>query len=151
MNLDLLSFEAFGSTLRINTYLVLLLGGGLAGLWIALRRLRESGLLCRGSAGALVLGGVLGIAGARAAAALGGELAGFSLYGGALTFVFALAVLCRSARLPVREILDATLPCVLLGLAFCRLGCLLAGCCFGVPGEAGWSYPMGSLAPIPVG
>jgi phosphatidylglycerol---prolipoprotein diacylglyceryl transferase len=47
-----------------------------------------------------------------------------------LAIVWVLAHLIRR-RLPVRRLLDIMAVCVMIGLAFGRVGCLLNGCCYG--------------------
>jgi prolipoprotein diacylglyceryltransferase len=146
MNAGVLDLDLCGVSVNMSAYALCLLGGGLAGFWIAARRLSEVGLFSGATLGILLLAGMAGVAGARIAACSGGESQGFSLYGGVLGFLSAISILGRAARFPVLRLLDGTLPCVLLGLSFCRIGCLLAGCCFGIPAERGWRYPTGSPA-----
>jgi phosphatidylglycerol:prolipoprotein diacylglycerol transferase len=54
----------------------------------------------------------------------------------------------RWKRIPVLPVLDTLLPVVLTGLAIQRLGCFLAGCCFGRPTGLPWGvhFPPGSPA-----
>jgi len=56
--------------------------------------------------------------------------------------------LSRLTRLPVLRFTDAVAPGIALGLALGRLGCLLGGCDFGAPTDAGLGlrFPAGSPA-----
>jgi phosphatidylglycerol:prolipoprotein diacylglycerol transferase len=61
----------------------------------------------------------------------------------------ALAALAlRLAGQPVLRYLDAGVPAAFVGYAVARVGCLLAGCCFGTPTTLPWGihYPQGSPA-----
>ena len=58
---------------------------------------------------------------------------GFVVYGGILGGIFGIWLYCRLHRLPVRQIFDLLIPSLSLGQGFGRLGCLLAGCCWGRP------------------
>ena len=56
---------------------------------------------------------------------------GLTFYGG---FIFATIVLISYAkwkRIPLRLGMDIVAPCLMIGLAFGRVGCLLNGCCWG--------------------
>jgi phosphatidylglycerol:prolipoprotein diacylglycerol transferase len=105
--------------------------------------------LC-GIAGALVLGRLWIVlfdehAGGWASALdlLEGEK---SVIGEALGAGLASALWLRLARQPVLPYLDAAIPAGLAGYALGRMGCLLAGCCFGTPTDLPWGihYPPGS-------
>jgi phosphatidylglycerol:prolipoprotein diacylglycerol transferase len=62
-----------------------------------------------------------------------GGLAGLMFYGGFLGGIIAGVVFVLTNRLPVRRLMDAVAPAVVLGEGFTRIGCFLNGCCFGVP------------------
>jgi phosphatidylglycerol---prolipoprotein diacylglyceryl transferase len=57
----------------------------------------------------------------------GGMVAYGSLIGGLLGMV----TFVRIRRLPILPLCDLLAPCMLVGLAFGRIGCLLNGCCYG--------------------
>lgn len=57
--------------------------------------------------------------------------AGGVFYGGLLGAVLATAILLRRRRISFWAFVDAAAPSVALGQAFGRVGCLLAGCCWG--------------------
>ena len=56
---------------------------------------------------------------------------GLVFYGGFLGALLAGFVYCRLQKLNYWEIGDLLMPSVMLGLVFGRIGCTLAGCCFG--------------------
>ena len=72
----------------------------------------------------------------------GGLVVYGSLIGGLLGFL----AFVRKHRLPVLAVADLMAPCLLLGLALGRVGCLMNGCCFGGPCDLPWAvtFPMGS-------
>jgi phosphatidylglycerol:prolipoprotein diacylglycerol transferase len=73
----------------------------------------------------------------------GGLVVYGSLIGGAIAMVWHV----RRQGLPFLPIADLVAPCLVLGLAFGRIGCLLNGCCFGGPCDYAWaiSFPQESL------
>jgi len=77
-----------------------------------------------------------------------GGLAGLMFYGGFLGGIVAGVVFVRINRLPVRKLMDAVAPAIMLGEGFTRIGCFLNGCCFGVPthGACGIVFPHHSPA-----
>lgn len=80
--------------------------------------------------------------------ALGSE--GFVVYGGIVCGLLAAWLYCRKRSLPFLRLSDCFLPGVALGQGFGRIGCFLAGCCFGKPTESflGVTFPAGSMAPV---
>jgi phosphatidylglycerol:prolipoprotein diacylglycerol transferase len=73
---------------------------------------------------------------------------GLTYYGGFGAASAAAFYLLRTDRFPFWKAADMAGMVVPIGLGFGRLGCLLAGCCFGTPTDAGWglSFPPGSPA-----
>ncbi len=64
---------------------------------------------------------------------------GFVVYGGIVIGLFCLFVYCRWIRkIPFLRYIDLVFPSVALGQAFGRVGCFLAGCCYGKPTDAWW-------------
>lgn len=63
---------------------------------------------------------------------------GMSVQGFVLASIGTLAVGSMATRLPVREVLDVTVPGLLFGMAIGRLGCWLGGCCAGRPTASRW-------------
>ena len=56
---------------------------------------------------------------------------GFVVYGGILGGILAAYLYCRIRRLAFLKYFDALIPSVALAQGFGRIGCLLAGCCYG--------------------
>jgi phosphatidylglycerol:prolipoprotein diacylglycerol transferase len=73
---------------------------------------------------------------------------GLAYYGGFITASGAAYYLLRQDRFPFWKAADMAGLVVPIGLGFGRLGCLLAGCCFGKPSTGPWalSFPGGSPA-----
>ncbi len=64
---------------------------------------------------------------------------GFVVYGGIVIGLFCVFVYCRWIRkIPFLRYIDLVFPSVALGQAFGRVGCFLAGCCYGKPTDAWW-------------
>ncbi len=71
---------------------------------------------------------------------------GLVFYGGLLGAAAAVALFVRRRRWPFGTVADALAPGLALGHAVGRLGCFLAGCCYGRPWSAGLRFPRGSVA-----
>ncbi len=83
-------------------------------------------------------------------AALGSE--GFVVYGGILAGLAAAAIWAKRRGEPLTLWSDLVLPGVALAQAFGRVGCFLAGCCYGAPTGTSFGvvFPAGGLAPAGV-
>ena len=79
---------------------------------------------------------------------LGTDLIGFSLYGGLILAVVVGAAGCRLLSLDLPRMADAAMPGLGVGIALMRVGCFLAGCCFGRETDLPWgvTFPPGSNA-----
>ncbi len=78
---------------------------------------------------------------------------GFVVYGGLVIGLFAVFVYCRWIRkISFLRYVDLYFPSVALGQAFGRLGCFMAGCCYGKETTAWWGvvFPENSYAPAGV-
>lgn len=64
---------------------------------------------------------------------------GFSLWGGAMGGLAAVSVVARKLGASRLVVFDLFAPSMLLGVAIGRIGCLLAGCCFGLPTSMPWA------------
>ncbi len=73
---------------------------------------------------------------------------GMAWYGAPLTATLVAWIYTRRKKLDFLEFADIGVPAIALGHAVSRLGCLMAGCCFGAPTEMGWGlrFPSGSQA-----
>lgn len=64
------------------------------------------------------------------------------LIGGAGTFVIvALAAKKREVKRSFFVVAEIAAPCVCLAHALGRIGCTLAGCCYGIESDNGWFFP----------
>ena len=81
---------------------------------------------------------------------LGSE--GFVVYGGILFGTMACYVYCRRKGQSFLQWADILLPGVALAQSLGRIGCFLAGCCYGRPTDSwlGVVFPAGSMAPAGV-
>ena len=59
--------------------------------------------------------------------------AGFTFYPGMIAAIGLYALLLRLLRLPVAEMMDRLVPAFPLFHAIARVGCCVAGCCYGIP------------------
>lgn len=73
---------------------------------------------------------------------------GLVAYGGFLGGLFGSIAFCRVTRMPLLVWADCAVPSLCMGLAITRVGCLLAGCDFGIPWDGPWAvrFPQGSPA-----
>ncbi|HOO28302.1 MAG TPA: prolipoprotein diacylglyceryl transferase, partial [Lachnospiraceae bacterium] len=78
---------------------------------------------------------------------LGSE--GFVVYGGIIGGTLAMYLYCRIRKLKFLSYFDIVTPSVALNQAFGRIGCFLAGCCYGKETHSvfGVIFPSGCLAP----
>jgi len=64
---------------------------------------------------------------------------GLVFYGGLIGTLVAFAVILVRRKLPPLKMLDILAPLVPFGIIFGRMGCLMAGCCYGKPLDAAWA------------
>lgn len=57
---------------------------------------------------------------------------GFVVYGGILAGILGALIYCRYKKLPFLNYLDTAVPSIALAQGFGRIGCFLAGCCYGM-------------------
>jgi len=81
--------------------------------------------------------------------ALHGAGTGLSSMGGIAAAVAVAMIGARVAGRRLAEILDWTAPAGLLALAVGRIGCFLAGCCFGRPTTVPWAMVFPDLGSLP--
>lgn len=74
---------------------------------------------------------------------------GYVVYGGIIGGIFGGYLFCRNKQIPFLKMLDLAIPSMALAQGFGRIGCFLAGCCYGMETTSaiGVVYPSGSLAP----
>lgn len=80
-------------------------------------------------------------------AVLGSE--GFVVYGGIIAGAAAVMIYCRRKKLSFFEYFDLLMPSVALAQGFGRIGCFLAGCCYGreTTSHLGVIFPADGFAP----
>lgn len=78
---------------------------------------------------------------------LGSE--GFVVYGGIITGILSILVYCRIKKLSFLTYMDMMAPAVAINQGLGRVGCFMAGCCYGKPTDLwfGVVFPENSLAP----
>ncbi|MBQ8970232.1 MAG: prolipoprotein diacylglyceryl transferase [Lachnospiraceae bacterium] len=77
---------------------------------------------------------------------------GFVVYGGIFSGVLTIYLFCKIKKVSFLSYLDAIVPSVALNQGFGRLGCFMAGCCYGRETTSHFSvvFPENSLAPAGV-
>lgn len=78
--------------------------------------------------------------------------AGFVVYGGIISGVIVAIVYCRIKKYDFWDYFDLILPEISVAQGFGRIGCFLAGCCYGRHTDSfiGVVFPKGSMAPAGV-
>lgn len=73
---------------------------------------------------------------------------GLTFYGGLILATVTCIAYGIKARVPLRLGMDVIAPCVMIGLAFGRIGCFLNGCCYGAECNVPWAvhFPYHSSA-----
>lgn len=72
---------------------------------------------------------------------------GLTLYGGILAATATVWWMCRRRGVPFLTIADVFAPGVMLGIGVTRIGCFLAGCCFGRPSTCALAVHFPAEAP----
>jgi phosphatidylglycerol:prolipoprotein diacylglycerol transferase len=146
-----LLFEA--GRFPVYTYGVLLATAYLAGLWLAVRRARARGLngdrvmdlgiwiIASALIGAKLLLLVVdfGYYSRNPAELLSVFRSGGVFYGGLIAAVAVAFWYMRRSKLPLWPTTDAFAPGIALGHVVGRLGCVMAGCCYGRPTTVPWA------------
>jgi phosphatidylglycerol:prolipoprotein diacylglycerol transferase len=70
---------------------------------------------------------------------------GSGFYGAFVGGAIAFALTARIKKMPVLRVEDAIMAAVPLGFAIGKIGCFLAGCCYGLPSPMGMKFPPKSL------
>lgn len=134
-------FTIFGLT--IHGYGLMIGSGVLCGVFLAQRRTKKKGLnddimfsiallaLIFGFVGAKLLFGITELQTiiAHPLLLLTGD--GFVVYGGIIGGLIAVLIYCRIKKINFFAYLDLLVPSVALAQGFGRIGCFLAGCCYG--------------------
>lgn len=77
---------------------------------------------------------------------------GFVVYGGIIGGSLVAYIYCRMKKIEFLPVIDLVVPSIALAQGFGRIGCFLAGCCYGRQTDAwyGVIFPEGGLAPAGV-
>lgn len=74
---------------------------------------------------------------------------GLVVYGGVIAGIVCAALYCHIKRLPFLRYLDCASPSIALAQGFGRIGCFLAGCCYGIRTESSFSITFTNSAYAP--
>jgi phosphatidylglycerol:prolipoprotein diacylglycerol transferase len=150
------AFELFGrmvGPLAMPTYGILLVLGMLAGLWIVTRQARKAGLVPETITDMAVYAIIAGLIGAKVLLLIvewpfysrnPRELlslfqSGGVFYGGLLGAIPVAFWYARRHQLDGWKTADVLAPGVAVGQAIGRMGCFMAGCCYGKPASVPWA------------
>lgn len=77
---------------------------------------------------------------------------GFVVYGGVVTGILSIVLYCKIKKISAASYLDLFAPSVAINQGIGRIGCFMAGCCYGreTDGPLGVIFPEGCLAPAGV-
>ena len=139
--------------LTIYSYGVLLAAAYLLGLWMAARRARQAGLDANRVLDLGIWVIIAALVGAKALlfvvdfqhfTSSWQEFttllrSGGVFYGGLIAAVVVCIYQLRKHRLPLWTSADLFAPGIALGYMVGRLGCLMAGCCYGKPTDVAWA------------
>jgi phosphatidylglycerol:prolipoprotein diacylglycerol transferase len=75
---------------------------------------------------------------------------GFVIYGSIIGGILAVVFYCRRKKWDLLKVFDLVIPSLPLAQGFGRIGCFLAGCCYGRPTSSilGVKFKPGSLGPV---
>jgi phosphatidylglycerol:prolipoprotein diacylglycerol transferase len=160
-------FDVAGFPIRSFGILVGL--GFIAGIWIATRLGRRSGVQPDDIQDLVVpwilVGSIVGARFVFVVSYWDKEFAGrpfsevFQIWNGGLVFygglagaVLAALIRIRMRRLPLWRLADCLAPGIAIGHTLGRLGCFLNGCCFGHPASVPWAvrFPSGTIPGNPL-
>ncbi|HDP69405.1 MAG TPA: prolipoprotein diacylglyceryl transferase [Actinobacteria bacterium] len=71
---------------------------------------------------------------------------GLVFYGGLTGGIIAVLLVSLRKKIPVCKVADISAPCLALGGAIGRIGCLLNGCCYGKPSNLFWAIKLPHLS-----
>ncbi len=77
---------------------------------------------------------------------------GVTFYGGLIVAIIAIWYFARKNKINFLNLTDFLIPYVALGQVFGRIGCFLAGCCYGIPTDLPWGIaatnPLSATTPL---
>lgn len=157
MKVDLFSIGPF----TVHGYGLMIGIGVLCCVFMAMKRAKKYGLIEDAIVDIAIWGLIGGFLGAKLLflivewkqflknplALLGSE--GFVVYGGIIAGVVAAILYCKKKKLIFLDYFDLAAPSIAMAQGFGRIGCFLAGCCYGRETDLpiGVIFPEGALAP----
>jgi len=66
---------------------------------------------------------------------------GIASLGAPLAGIFVVWILSKVIRFSFIEFADFAFPFIMIVRAFARIGCIFAGCCYGIPTSLAWGFP----------
>lgn len=148
--------------LSIYSYGLMAAIGFMVGIWLTLRYAKREGIredyildlaiyvVIAAIVGARMLYviGQWGYYSANPAEILMIQNGGLVALGGVLLDLLVISLYARWKKIPLLRLYDTIVPGTALGYSIGRIGCLLNGCCFGLPTNLPWgiTFPKGSLA-----
>ena len=161
MHPTLFTFEAFGRTVPYYSYGAMLAVAFLVGALVAAYNGRREGVSSKQVITLSTLILLSALLGSRVLHVLMSDnpgdgifssaSGGFAFYGGLLGGLAVSLAYCRQQGIPFLRMADTMVPSIALGQGFGRIGCLLAGCCWGraaqsplpdwLPGLSGFEWP----------
>jgi phosphatidylglycerol---prolipoprotein diacylglyceryl transferase len=150
--------------LTIHGYGLMIAIGILAAVFVAMRRAKGYGLNEESIIDITLIAVISGFLGAKLLfvivsfgefledplGVLGSE--GFVVYGGIIAGVLACMLYCRKKKLNFMSYFDIVMPSIAIAQGFGRIGCFMAGCCYGRETDSalGVVFPVDSMAPLGV-
>jgi prolipoprotein diacylglyceryltransferase len=133
----------------VSTHAVMVVVAVVVGAVVAVRRARDVEavmLWAPAVASAAIGGGRLLYVGVHGGSVVAG---GLSSMGGVAAVVVVLGVAARGSVRRFAELMDVFAPAGIVALAIGRVGCFLAGCCWGMPTDLPWGVLFPELGPPP--
>ena len=141
-----LGFTLAGTRVVASSHALAVAVGVTAGFVLALRRARDATPAAAATAIAALVG-----AHWLYRAMHGGDgrfwTGGLASTGGVAAGLAAAWAAARFTRRPIAQVLDALAPAGVLALGIGRIGCFLAGCCYGRPSAVPWAVVFPDLGP----
>ena len=142
-------FVVGGWYVVVSTHAAMVVAAVVVGALVAARRAREPAEVMAWTPA--VVGATLGGGRLLYVMVHGGPVVGagggFSSMGGVAAVVAVLRLVARGSPGRFAELMDAFAPAGVVALAIGRLGCFLAGCCWGSPTDLPWGVVFPELGP----
>lgn len=159
----MLPYITLFGTLHVPSYTLLVLTGYALGFCVVWSRRNRFVMYAEETAASYVLAGVGALFGGKLFYMLQGlpeflaqpqhdlglyfMRAGLVFYGGLAGCLLAMLISAKAFRVPLWNMIDCLLPALPLAQCFGRVGCFLAGCCYGMPSAFGFVMDASAIAP----